>query len=446
MSFKQVKDKYGNLVWKYDIRVKGKRYRKSDFSTRQKAETAASLVRIRATERAAGLVVDTSRVTVAEILKGHLKRLPVPKGSRGYESRLQAARDINRFLKMIPADLLATELKTAHLTQYQDNRLPGRSYDTVFREITNIVTPLNSAWERFPSLENWRPPKRPTADKPKGGKRGRQAVYKPNDFARLIQYLRRPSEGKEHPLILQARISAADALQLAVATAGRAKEVRTRRWADIQWDTGKMRVDDFKQNSEDWTILSDEAMTMLRRRKSEQNPQSEFIFPSAKDRTRPVRQLPVQIIRRAAQHLGIEWGYDSPNGVVFHTARHTATTAMLASGVDMATVQSQTRHSDRSMAQRYGHATDHSRRLAAAAVARIAFSDVSVISPTLTTPITDIEEYRETKKQETSQKKGKKARKPALERATRLELATLSLGTRSKSNGLKQKQLRKRIK
>ena len=77
---------------------------------------------------------------------------------------------------------------------------------------------------------------------------------------------------------------------------------------------------------------------------------------------------PTKIIRDAAKKLGIPWGYGSRGGIVLYTTRHTAATAMLDAGNDLATVQAQTRHSTRQMLMRYGHATARSRRAAASAL------------------------------------------------------------------------------
>ena len=54
--------------------------------------------------------------------------------------------------------------------------------------------------------------------------------------------------------------------------------------------------------------------------------------------------------------------------MVLHDARHTATTRLRQAGLDLATIQSVTGHSDKTMVLYYSHATLASRERAAAAL------------------------------------------------------------------------------
>lgn len=367
--------KHRQKAWGYEARIAGKRKRKVGFSSKQAAELALSTARIHANERAAGVRVEAGPlVTVRQLVERRRKQLPVAKGQPGYYSRNQAVGDLNRFLALLDTPLLSVhQLKTAHLALYRDARLKaGLKPQTVFRELTNVLACLNRAHESFPALDGWRPPRRPRLEVPK---HKRQVTYAPDVAARLLAYLRRPRETThpryhtgEPPRAYRARLDAADYLQMALQCGQRGGEIRTRRWADVLWHKGALRVDSTKTADEGVVFLPASLLEMLRRRKEQQHPASVWIFPSDKDHTRPIARGHAETCRRAARALGIAWGYQTPGGVVFHTARHTAATTMLDSGSDVATVQAQMGWSDRTMLLNYGHASARSRRAAASAL------------------------------------------------------------------------------
>jgi integrase len=359
--------KYGRKVWGYIAFIDGARRRKFGFATQEKAETALYNARIAAQERGAGIQPDTSPVTVKQIIEARIKSLPVPKGFPGHHSRKQAVVDLNRFLATLPPGLLVTQLAKAHTAGYRDARLEaGLAPQTVFRELTNIQACFNSASEKFPQLETWKPPARPKLKTPRGS---RNRVVSPDEAARLLAHMRRSRMAthkrcKQEPIReYRARLDAADFFQLLLQSAMRPDEAVRRSFSDVIWHSSRLRIDATKTDEEGMIDLPESCVEMLRRRR-EQNPSAHWIFPSDKRPGKHLESAPIVLIRRAAKDLGIPWGYEN-NGIVLYTTRHTAATAMLDAGYDLPTVQAQTRHSTKTMLMRYGHASARSRRAAA---------------------------------------------------------------------------------
>jgi integrase len=367
LFIKRLNGKY----WGYIAYIDGVRRRKFGFSTQEKAEQALYNARVRARERSSGIMPDARPVTIKEIIEDRIKRLPVKKGAPGHHSRKQAVVDLKRFLEMLPGELLAVQLNTAHTARYRDARLEaGLAPQTVFRELTNIQACLNGAREKFPQLESWTCPARPRLKIPKGS---RNRIITSDEAGAILAHLRRAREipyklfHKEPERFYRARLDSADYLQFTLQTALRPDEAIRRAWSDVLWESSRLRVDATKTDEEATIDLPESCMEMLKRRFARQEPKSKWIFPSDKRRGEHLEHPSHVIIRRAAEAAGVRWGY-ADNGIVLYTTRHTAATMMLDAGHDLATVQSQTRHSTKTMLMRYGHATARSRRAAASAL------------------------------------------------------------------------------
>lgn len=271
------------------------------------------------------------------------------------------------------------ELQTSHLTAYRDEQLArGLLPQSVLNLITPVMSALSSASESFPSLADFRRPAWPKLKTPKGK---HQSLYSPDTARRLLAHLRRPRE-REHKVFkngeskrsYRARLDAADYLQVGLQAGLRGCEIRTRGWADVLWHASALRIDNTKAGDEGTVFIPASLLEMLRRRRAGQSPVSLWIFPSDLSPERHHRRGYSDVIREACEKFSIPWGYKQRGGGVFHTTRHTAASAMLDEGWDVATVQSQMRWSDRTMLLNYRHATVRSRRGAATALDR--FSEV----------------------------------------------------------------------
>jgi integrase len=368
----------GRKVWGYDAYVSGRRVKKIGFSTRDAAVEALARRRIREVEREAGVGVEKQAgkvVTVREVVERRRQQLrAAAKGSRGYSSRRQAARELLRFLGWLAdPDMPVTSLQTSHLAAFRDALLgQGLQPQSALNLIAHVTSALNRAHETFPSLEGWRPPARPRFDFRRGK---RKVIYDPGTAASLLAHLRRPrAAGHDHyktgepARCHRTRLDAADYFQAALQTGMRGAEVRSRAWSDVLWHLGAIRVDNTKAGDEGLVYVPASLIEMLRARRERQSPPSPWVFPSPADPSAHARVGFAKHIRRAAEELKIPWGYGERGGVVFHTTRHTAATTMLDQGADLATVQAQLGWSDRTMLLNYGHATTRSRRAAVSAL------------------------------------------------------------------------------
>lgn len=363
--------KYGRKVWGYIGFIDGRKRRKFGFASEEKAQTAFYNARVQAKERRSGIQPDAPPVTVKELIEKRCARLPVPKGFPGHDSRRSACNHLKAFLSMLPDGMLVTQLTTSDSARYRDARLAlGIAPQTVFRELTNIQSCFNNAREDFPQLETWRPPAKPKLKIPRGN---RNIVIAPDTVTLLLTYLRRPREEthesftREPSRTFLSRIEAADFFQFALQSAMRPGEIVRLQWTDVLWHSNRLIVDATKTDEEATIDLPESLMEMLKRRR-EQHKDSPWIFPSLYSKRRHMYRPPTQLLRAAAEKLGVPWGYASRNGIVLYTARHTAATTMLDGGCDLPTVQAQTRHSTRQMLMRYGHATAKSRRGAASSL------------------------------------------------------------------------------
>jgi integrase len=412
-------------VWGYEARIGGVRKRKIGFSSRPAAEVALAKARIRATEIAAGVIVEEEKrtvVTVRQVIERRCKQLPVGRDNRGYSSRNQAVRNLKRFLAWLDdPGMDVRELLTAHLAAYRDYELSrGSQPQTIVNLLVPVMSALSSAHENFPALTGWRAPARPKLTVPKGKK---LSTYSPDVADQLLDYLRRPRDARhkrwksgEQLHAYHARRDAADFLQMALQAGLRPPgEIVSLAWADVLWHALSIRVDNTKAGDEGTVFVPDSLIEMLRRRRDEQNPPSEWIFPSPLDPTKH-RCFGYSVqIREAAKQLRIPWGYKTKGGVVVYTTRHTAATTMLDEGWDVATVQSQMRWSDRTMLLNYGHATVRSRRGAASALDKFAGTapaeKVSKFSSAHTSKVTPLSRASRSTGRRGEKRRGRKLRK-----------------------------------
>ncbi len=347
----------GRKSWGYDARIKGRRVHKIGFASKENAELALSKRRIAANEKRAGVTPEAARITVAHLVTARINQFD----KKSY-SQKHSGVTLRAWAAMMPDALLVEEVKTAHLAKYRDARLQKIKPQSVHRELADIYACLNAASELFTELAEWRPPKRPRLKVPKGY---RNVTIEPVQIALILTRLRREKEEKERITFYRARMDAADFFQIALYTLARKDEIRTLRWDAISWQAHKLQLDSKKTDTDAAIFIPDALIELFKRRRDAQHPASPFVFPSSRNPQRPVSRFCIEIVKRAAEKCGIPWGYDQPNGIVFHTTRHTAVTALLDAGYDLATVKAQSRHSTSQMLLRYSHPSVHNRRAAA---------------------------------------------------------------------------------
>lgn len=375
MGVRQFKSKrLGRDVWGYDARIRGVRVKRTGFSTKKAAELALANARVRANERAAGVVVDREpepTVTVRQLVERRAAQL------QGTPRRRTSARLLERWLETLPAGLLVTDVTTARLQEWVDARLSEVRYETVFREVTDICSTLNRAGENFAELEGWTPPRRPRMPAPT---RRRERVITPEEAAAVLAHLRRPIEEGETETYWRVRRDAADLFQIALLTAARRAEILALRWTDVNFEWKTLRVTGTKTDRVRVIPMAESLVALLRRRRVECGGAAR-VFPSLEGSTM-LRANTDQIFRRACEEISVPYGRDVPGGWVLHDARHTAITAMLHAGNSLESVMAISGHSARVMAMRYAHSTERTRREAVSALDQFASEKVSALVST----------------------------------------------------------------
>lgn len=355
--------KLGRDVWGYDARIGNRRRQKIGFSTKSADEEALARARSTETERRAGIRPPPEKpsVTVKALVERRVSQL------QGSKRRKVSAGVIERWLNTLPAGLLVTELATAHLQAYQDERLKVNKPQSVFREMTDVCSMLNRARDLFPGLDSWVPPRRPRLKTPTGG---RDRVITPDEASRILGELRRPREDAESEGYYAARLAAADLLQIALFTAARRWEILSLRWTDVNFEWATLRVVGTKTDRVRVVPMTGALVRLLERRKAEAG-KSPLVFP-ALEGTTLLRYNTDQLYRAASQWVGIPYGRSVPGGWVLHDARHTAITAMLHAGNSLESVMAISGHSARVMAMRYAHSNESTRRAAVSALDQFA--------------------------------------------------------------------------
>jgi integrase len=358
-------------MWGFDVTVSGRRIREYQYPREKDARTALDVLIGRAALERNGITQPvTSKVTVKELVSARKAHMSRAKGEPGYYTSHTRNIVLDRFLSILTPKLRVVDLSTSDLSRYISIRISeGVKPQTVYREITDIQAMLNNAFELFPDLDSWRPPRRAKLQVPKTR---RDNVIPPEWLAIFYSELRKPKEPDEQIHEYDARVMMADVLQLAVQTGARNSELRTLEWTDINWHWKTAHVVSTKTersrsaSAEDIIVLPESAVELLKGIRARQNPPSKFVFPSRRGPEKPVARFWIEALRKVAAKHKIPWGYDKPNGIVLHTARHTMVTQMIAAGVDLETVRQQSRHTTKTMLMRYAHTNPAKRRSAAA--------------------------------------------------------------------------------
>lgn len=355
---KKWSDRHGREVWGYIAKIGGKRRRKFGFSSYEAAELALSLARINHFERKEGVAKPGARPAVT------VRRLVERRGQQLQSSprRRASARTLAAWCDTLPAGLLVTELSTEHLLSWMAKRLGEVKPQSVFRELTDICSMLSSARDLFHELEDWKPPRRPRLKVPTGA---RDRLIAHEEAAAVLTWLRRPKGEDEPEAGWRVRIDAADLLQIALLTAARKTEIISLRWSDVNFEWKTLRVTGTKTERVRVIPMVEPLVALLRRRKVAAG-RSPLVFPALAHST--VLTHADKIFAEASAAVGVPYGHKAPGGWVLHDARHTAVTAMLHAGASLESVMAISGHGAQTMALRYAHSNETTRRAAVSAL------------------------------------------------------------------------------
>lgn len=359
-------ERRGKWVWAYDIRIKGARVQESGFASREKAEGAVSRLKLRALDEKYNLPSDEASVAVslAELVEARLddpQRKTMP-------SHATAERVLKNFRDFFPPAHPVIDITTADVRAWLAARRAGVGPGTINNELGHISSLLHAAGSYFSDLEGWTPPRLPYGRKP--DERDRPLALQ--EVKALVEYLRAPGPKRQ----AATRLIALDLFQLALMTGMRQGEWRLRRWSQVDFAAGTVRLTKTKTGKARTVRMTPSVRAILERRFAARGA-SDFIFAGIKGGDRPVS---VNAIRKqlvlASEALGIPYGRAVEGGFTFHDTRHTAITEMLAGGNDLATVADISGHSKKSMTIRYGHATSASRERALHTLEKFSFGAV----------------------------------------------------------------------
>ncbi|MDQ3919970.1 MAG: site-specific integrase [Acidobacteriota bacterium] len=354
-------DAKAKLYWSYgyDIRLDGgRRVREAGFVSETDAVAAVGRIRQMEKESKHGFITAGSAPTIVELIEKRLASIRNPR------ERSRSTRILGDLASVLTPKMKVPELKSAHLQLFVDRRLTdGIKPQSVNREMNSIVACLNAARLLFASLDQWVPPRAPRPKAPKGR---RERVITSDEVNKLLRYLLAPRQEGEREAAAQARRDVGIVLRFALLTGLRHGELNRLRWDHLDGSRSLKVIGtktEMVTNSTRYiTPLTETMLAILEERRRLSS--SPFIFTRSGD----MPPTFYQVLRRACEACGIPYGRETEGGLVLHDARHTATTQLLQAGLDLATIQSVTGHSDKVMVLYYSHASQASRERAAAAL------------------------------------------------------------------------------
>ena len=343
-------DAKARLYWShgYDIRLTdGRRVREAGFMTEADAVAAVGRIRQSEKDKKYGFIPEAAKPLLKDYIEKRLASI------RNQRERSRSTRILGDLASVLPARIKVTELTSAHIQLFVEKRFgDGLRPQSVSRELNSVAAALNSAAKLYSQLEQWVPPAMPRPKHPKGR---RERIFSDEERRKLLEWLFAPKREGERGYQAVARRRVGLKVQFSLLTGMRHGEMDKIRKEHIDWDNHRLKVLGTKtqlvSNPTRYITLTRTMLSILR--EFVETSKTDFVF------TRSGNTSPkfYKIFSAACAAVGIPYGRQVPGGVVLHDARHTATTRMLQAGLDLATIQSVTGHSDKSMVLYYSHAT-----------------------------------------------------------------------------------------
>lgn len=213
-----------------------------------------------------------------------------------------------------------------------------------------MIATLNQARKFSTALESYRPP---VVDRPQVSKERRNKVIRPNEFNVIMQHLCQPRQLGETAAFAEIRLMTADQLQFQLLTASRPGEVARLTRGDVDLFGNTVRIRHTKTDKAADTTshlpITPTMAKILQRRFAK--AEGDYLFTPHGQITPAMRRA----LKEACEANNIKYGRSEYDGVIFHTARHTATTDLEQGGVSLKTIGAYTGHSDETMTMYYAH-------------------------------------------------------------------------------------------
>lgn len=345
-------------VYRLDATVNGKRFRRFFF---KRSEAEAVLYRIRHDEvaRRYGLPVLAERPLLSDLIKKRLGMID------SQNEHTRASRVLNGLAALLPDGYCVDELTKADIQKYVDKRrVEGLLPQSINRELHCINTMLSQIDKHYPQLEQWRAPKMPHQKELTGR---RERVWEVDEIKAVLSALFAPKREGEQIHAALARYRAGQKVRFSLLSGIRHGEMVAIRSADINWGAKTVRVRQGKTGRYK-TVgpLHSTAMAILK--EFHEASVTEFVF----SKHGQINKRIYRTLREACKRAGVPYGQKTPNGLVLHDARHTATTHLLESGISPKTVQEWMGWSDSSFVLYYSVASKKSREKAGRALEKLA--------------------------------------------------------------------------
>lgn len=364
------------FVWGFDMRIgqpgAKRRSRRFCFETKDEAEEAAAALRLYTRADEFGLPRPVVPVTLAQLVAAKEKE----KATTEYQRSLLYV--LKALSSTLPNATLQT-FTTAQLKEFvQYLRALNLKDSTIKNYLQLVSSAFHSAPEFFPELENWKIPKIPY---PRGANKRRERIFNGTEIAAILDVLRNPPDLRHkrgRPFDPHMFNLLADLFELALLTVRRQGELLSVRRSDLNLERNLLRIVATKGDETFFMPLGGRAREILVSRAALTKRQGDYLFAYADGSRAGIVKRVVRLFEWACDRVGIPYGNRVSGGAVYHDTRHTAMTAILQAGHDLATAQSLSRHSSTTIALRYAHATAASQRAAISSLELLAVQKVSI--------------------------------------------------------------------
>lgn len=349
--------RHKRTVYRLDAVENGQRFRRFFFK-KSEAEAVAYKIKHDAVSKRYGLPTTADRPLLSDLVE---KRLA---GIANQNEHTRATRVLNGLIALLPQGYCVDEVTKADVQKYVDKRRrDGLKGQSVNRELNIIRATLQQADLYYQELEQWRPPRMPK-QKVLDGRRER--VWKPNEIVSILSKLYEPKREGEQISAALARYRVGRKVEFCLMNGVRHTEMQRIRPTDIDWNDRTIQVKQGKTGKVK-TIgpVGEKTISILK--EFGDRREGEFVF----SRGGRIHKRFYRILREACEAVGVPYGRDTPNGLVLHDARHTATTHLLESGVSPKTVQEWMGWANSSYVLYYSHASKKSREKAGRALEKL---------------------------------------------------------------------------
>lgn len=331
--------------WGYDIWIDRARRQERGFQTKTDAETAVTRLKQQEKMAAHGAIASSKIPALIELFQKKLDTF------ESKHDRARAKRVFTYFLALLPKKILVTELRTAHLQEFVTARLATVSAQTVRRELVPIVSALRSAYMFYASLEDYTPPRVP---RPKVVKSKKERVISETEREKLFAWFFEPQSENETSQQHSTRRRTGQFLLFCLLTLSRPGEIAALRKTDIDLSLGRVAITGRKSRFTATQIVRRLSITRtMREILLERIPRApgDYVFT----RSGYVTPKMYDRMKEACEANGIKYSRTDPEGISFHTTRHTGITMLLQGGLDLKTVGGLAGQSDSQMTMYYTH-------------------------------------------------------------------------------------------